>query len=329
MYNGTIMIVEDEVVVGADIREKVEQLGYTVCPIVRYGEKVLNAALLEKPNLILMDIKLKGKMDGVEAARNLHKHLKVPVVFITAYSDNDTLSRAKVAEPYAYIRKPISMEDLRINIEIALYKAEMNRKLQESEERYKAFVEGTNDLITRVDNDGVFIFVNHMSKKILGLAPQDCVGKLAFDFIHPDDKEPTKKWFNNIIAIRKKSSVIENRQVSQSGKIHHMLWTSNFNYDSSGNLIGVNGIARDISDRKIAEADRDRLIAELRESLLKIKTLRGLLPICTSCKKIRDDKGYWNQIESYIRNHSEVVFSHGICPECAKKLYPDYDIYEH
>ena len=82
-----------------------------------------------------------------------------------------------------------------------------------------------------------------------------------------------------------------------------------------------------IESRKAAkrhEEEREKLIGELQEALAKVKLLSGLLPICASCKKIRDDNGYWNQIESYIREHSEAEFSHGICPECAKKLYPGY-----
>ena len=76
-----------------------------------------------------------------------------------------------------------------------------------------------------------------------------------------------------------------------------------------------------LAGRKRIEEDREKLIRELQEALTKVKTLTGLLPICASCKKIRDDKGYWNQIEAYIRDHSEAEFSHGICPECMKKLY--------
>jgi GAF domain-containing protein len=78
-------------------------------------------------------------------------------------------------------------------------------------------------------------------------------------------------------------------------------------------------------ERKRAEEERSRLILELQETLAKVRTLSGLLPICSSCKKIRDDKGYWNQIETYIRDRSEAEFTHGICPECAQRLYPqDY-----
>jgi hypothetical protein len=74
--------------------------------------------------------------------------------------------------------------------------------------------------------------------------------------------------------------------------------------------------------------DRERLILQLQEALAQVKTLRGLLPICASCKKVRDDRGYWSQIETYIGHHSEAEFTHGICPECAKKLYPEYSEHE-
>ncbi len=83
-------------------------------------------------------------------------------------------------------------------------------------------------------------------------------------------------------------------------------------------------LKEEISQRRKAEEEREKLIRELQQALAEVKTLSGLLPICASCKKIRDDKGYWNQIEVYIRDHSQAEFSHGLCPECAIKLYPEY-----
>jgi hypothetical protein len=83
----------------------------------------------------------------------------------------------------------------------------------------------------------------------------------------------------------------------------------------------------EVVERKRAEQEKEKVIVQLRRALAEVKKLSGLLPICASCKKIRDDKGYWQQIEAYIRDHSEAEFSHGICPECAKKLYPD--IFDH
>ena len=88
------------------------------------------------------------------------------------------------------------------------------------------------------------------------------------------------------------------------------------------------GLRKEIMERERAEEQRDKLIEDLQKTLSEVKTLRGFLPICSNCKKIRDDKGYWNQIELYIRDRSEAEFSHGICPECAKKLYPDIDLPE-
>lgn len=93
--------------------------------------------------------------------------------------------------------------------------------------------------------------------------------------------------------------------------------------DGNNKPVGVIESFQDITDRKLIEVEKKQLIFELQRALAKVKLLSGFLPICSSCKKIRDDKGYWNQIESYIRDHSEADFSHSICPECARKLYPD------
>ena len=92
----------------------------------------------------------------------------------------------------------------------------------------------------------------------------------------------------------------------------------------NGTITGCIGIALDITEQKELEEQRERLIEELRDALTHIKTLRGLLPICAACKKIRDDRGSWKQIETYISDHSDAKFSHGICPECVQKLYPEW-----
>jgi hypothetical protein len=84
------------------------------------------------------------------------------------------------------------------------------------------------------------------------------------------------------------------------------------------------GIDRDVTEQRHAEAEREKLIAELQSALADVKMLSGLVPICANCKKIRDDKGYWTQLEGYIQERSEARFSHGICPDCMKKLYPEF-----
>ena len=95
-------------------------------------------------------------------------------------------------------------------------------------------------------------------------------------------------------------------------------------YDDQGQVSGGIGLIEDITARHAAESDRERLIEELQEALSQVKQLRGIIPICASCKEIRNDTGYWEQVDEYVRNHSEAEFSHGICPDCMKKLYPDF-----
>ena len=92
----------------------------------------------------------------------------------------------------------------------------------------------------------------------------------------------------------------------------------------NGCVVRVWGVQRDISERRFAAMERERLIAELQHALAEVKTLSGLLPICAGCKKIRDDGGYWTQVEVYVKQRADVEFSHSICPECARKLYPDF-----
>lgn len=95
-------------------------------------------------------------------------------------------------------------------------------------------------------------------------------------------------------------------------------------HDERGRLVGTVHVARDISEQRRAAREREELIAELQQTLAKVKVLNGLLPICAVCKKIRDDTGYWEQVEVYVRDRTDATFSHGICPACARELYPDF-----
>ena len=108
-----------------------------------------------------------------------------------------------------------------------------------------------------------------------------------------------------------------------NAQTHHFIVTARPFYDSTQKIAGIIESFQDITEIRRLETEKVHLIKQLRSSLEKVKQLKGFIPICASCKKIRDDKGYWNQIESYIRKHSEAEFSHGICPDCVKKLYPD------
>jgi signal transduction histidine kinase len=132
MTNAKIMIVEDESITAMELEGRLEYWGYTVLPISSSGKKAIEIATTMAPDLILMDINLKGKMDGVETMEHIKEHLDVPVIYLTAYSDEATLQRAKITEPYGYILKPFEERELYILIEVALYKNQMEQKLKKA-----------------------------------------------------------------------------------------------------------------------------------------------------------------------------------------------------
>ena len=125
--------------------------------------------------------------------------------------------------------------------------------LAEQEARFRGVVEGTGDLITQVDASGRFLYVNPVSRTIFGLSPEDCVGRPAFDFIHPDDREATISAFQGWVAGRLSHTTFENRQMSRSGEVRRMSWTIDLHYDSKGQLISIDSIAQDITKRTQAE----------------------------------------------------------------------------
>jgi len=141
MTNARILIVENEVPVAEEIKTRLKNSGYTIPAIASYKEEAIQQAAEISPDLVLMDIHLEHKMDGVEAARQIRARFDIPVVYLTAYSDDETLRRAKITEPFGYILKPFTERELFSTIEIALYKYKMEKKLRESEARYREDLE--------------------------------------------------------------------------------------------------------------------------------------------------------------------------------------------
>ena len=125
-----ILIVEDENIIALNIKKKLKSFGYAIPAIASTGEEAVKMAEIILPDLILMDIMLKGDMDGVEAAEEIRKRFDIPVIYLTAYSDDKVLERAKITEPYAYIVKPFKANDLRSNIEMTLYRHSVEKEVK-------------------------------------------------------------------------------------------------------------------------------------------------------------------------------------------------------
>jgi len=178
MKKTQILVVEDEAIVGIDIQKTLENLGYDVPSVVPTGEAAIQKAKEDKPDLVLMDIVLKGKMDGIKAAEQIRTKFNIPVVYLTAYADDKTLKRAKITGPFGYIIKPFEDRDLKTIIEIALYKAKIENELKASKASFHNIVEKSADGIVVVDKDGIVQFVNHAAETLFGRKAKELLGEL-------------------------------------------------------------------------------------------------------------------------------------------------------
>lgn len=150
MSASTILVVEDEAITAKDLQATLQDLGYVVCGTASSGEEAVRKTGADRPDLVLMDIVLQGAMDGIEAAEQIRTSWGIPVVYLTAHSDNETIRRASITEPYGYIVKPFNERELHSNVEIALYKNRMERLYRESCERIEKNLRGTIDCLSQL-----------------------------------------------------------------------------------------------------------------------------------------------------------------------------------
>ena len=206
-------------------------------------------------------------------------------------------------------------------------KENLVEELRVSEERLKMVLEGSQQGFWDWNIQTGEVVRNDRWAQILGYDSIDefeNTPETWTNLIHPDDREMAWNSINDHLEGRTESHKMEYRMRSKSGEYHWILDHAKVVLrDENGKALRMCGTHIDITDRKVLEAERDELIESLKKALNEIKTLRGILPLCAYCKKIRDDEGYWEQVEIYIRKHSEADVSHGICPDCVKKHFPN------
>jgi len=167
-----LLVVEDEVLVARDIQARLQRMGYEVVGTVARGEDAVTTALAESPDLILMDINLKGEMDGIEAATQINEVSSVPVIYCTAYSNDEVLERAKITSPFGYVLKPFDNRELEINIEIALFKHQVEQDLAKTKQNLDATLTNVSDGVIAADQTGQVILINAVAESLT-----DCPGE--------------------------------------------------------------------------------------------------------------------------------------------------------
>ncbi len=155
-----ILIVEDESIVAKDIKNTLKKLDYEVPATVSSGEKALEEIVESKPDIVLMDIMLKGKMTGIECAEIIKEKFHLPVIFLTAYADDNTLTKAKITEPYGYIIKPFKEKELQTTIEMTLYKYEKDEEVRKERDLYSSIIEN------KESKDSIFVRADYRLNKI-------------------------------------------------------------------------------------------------------------------------------------------------------------------
>ena len=253
MANEKILIVEDESVVAMDIESRLRNLGYTVVASVPSGEAALAEAQKNAPDLVLMDIMLKGEMDGIEAAALIRSRFNIPFIYLTAYADEQTLDKAKITEPSGYLMKPFETKDLRTTIEIALYKHSMEKKLRESELRYRTLFEAAGDAIFVLEAEGRdagrIMDANEAAAGMHGYTMDELRGLNIKDLDSPDAAGEAKGLMDRVL----------NGESTKKEISHRRKDNTIFSVEISAGLLSLGdhryilAIYRDISERKRAE----------------------------------------------------------------------------
>ncbi len=261
MPSARILIVEDEGILALDVQQRLTSLGYPLPDIASTGAEAIRKAADGRPDLILMDIMLPGEIDGVTAADRIHARFDIPVIYITAYADEDTLHRAKITEPYGYIIKPFKERELHIAIDMALYKSKMERKLRESEKRWATTLKSIGDAVIATDRDGLVTFMNAVAEGVMGWKLEEVLGRNltdVFNIINRDTRQPAenpvaKALFEGAVVGLANHTLL----ITRSGREIPIDDSAAPIKDDRGNISGVILVFRDITERDRAEKERE------------------------------------------------------------------------
>lgn len=265
MADARILIVEDEGIEALDLQHRLTGLGYAAPDIVATGEEAVVKAGETRPDLIVMDIMLRGEMDGVTAAGQIHDRFDIPVIFITAYADDDTLRRAKITEPYGYLVKPFKEKDLYISIDMALYKHKMERKLKESEKWFATALSSIGDAVIATDKNGLITFMNPVAEGLTGWKTEDAISKKLTEVFNIINRDTRKTAENPIVRVLREGVTVglanHTILIARDGRELPIDDSAAPIRNDRGNIIGLVLVFRDVTEREKAEEVQGRLSA--------------------------------------------------------------------
>jgi PAS domain S-box-containing protein len=252
-----ILVVEDEGIIAQDIKNCLENLGYTVPEVVFTGREAIEKAEELRPDLVLMDIVLKGDIDGIETAMEIRRKFNIPIVYLTAYEDDKTLKRAKLTEPLGYILKPFEERYLRSSIEMALYKHKMESRLKENERWLGTILKSVGEAVIVADNLACIRFMNPMAESITGWSSAEALGKNVTEILKLINEKTRLDIVNPVVTVLKENVTLGKSNhtilISKSGSEIFIDHNASPMRDEKGIITGVVLVIQDITDRRIAE----------------------------------------------------------------------------
>ena len=267
MSQSRILIVEDDRIVARDIQQQLSRIGHNVVGVTARGEDVVPLIAEGRPDLLLMDIRLEGKIDGIDVAQQIHERFGIPVVFLTAHADEQTVSRARVTEPFGYLVKPFEDSQLRTTIEMALYKHAAERKLRQSERRYAVTLSSIGDAVIATDELLRVTFMNPAAEALTGWTQTEAVGQPLIEIFRIISEDTRQAVDNPAAKVLRFGIVVglanHTMLVARDGREIPIDDCGSPIIDDDGDITGTVLVFRDISDRRRTDAALRRAQTEL------------------------------------------------------------------
>jgi PAS domain S-box-containing protein len=250
-----IMVVEDEGLIAADLQSRLERVGYSVPPVAGTGAEALKIIRETSPDLVLMDIRLRGDLDGIEVAEQVRRELDIPVVYLTAYEDQETLERAGHSQAFGYIRKPIASASLQGAIEMALSKHRFERHLREQRDWLSASFAAVPDAVLVTDNSGRICYLNRVAEEMTGCTSEQALGRPSSELlwlVYPDG-EPVEDLVR-VVLIEGEMAALPGNVCLQGGQGRRYAVEGSVEpRRNEGHLEGAIVVLRDVTERRFAE----------------------------------------------------------------------------
>ena len=255
MSTARILLVEDDAILATHRENILGRMGYEVIGITALGEKAVEIALSQKPDVILMDIRLRGEMTGIQAAEAIRSKADIPIIYLTAYTDETLLEQAKITEPYAYLSKPVGERELHASLEMVLHKHRAEQLVRQERDRAQKYLDIAGVVILALDREGKITLLNRRGYELLGYQPGELEGA---DWIEtclpPRIRETVRGVFLMLMAGETEAvEFFENPILTKSGEERLGAWHNTLLRDEAGNIIGSLSSGEDITERKRAE----------------------------------------------------------------------------